>query len=366
MQSENYSVPLRADVLEQAVSAAVILRKSGIGLIEAARLVADFSESAKTKRIRRLRRIFSLGCESALRERRAISLGAAFACFLRAKAHLRERTRQDYRRIFLRVARFFPAAPSKKLAAIDEAACRNFIDEPFRTPRQRRKAQAVLHAFFAYCVRHGWRDENPAAAIDVPVVREREIVPLRADEAEALLRAAGTFGAGECVPAVALMMFAGIRPREVERLAWADIDWEEKVVSVAPRHSKTGGSRHVSILPRLEKILRERAAAFAVPARNVPAADDAPAPAPRRICPPNWQRKWARIRRAAGWTFPQNPWRQDVLRHTFASYHLKFFRNLPLLQCEMGHSSPKLLQTRYLSMRGVTRAAAEQFWKVDG
>lgn len=355
MKSEDCNVFVRTEIVEQAVGAAVILKKSGIGLIDAARLVAEFSECAKTKRLRRLRRIFSLGCETFLRERRSVTFGEAFACFLRSKSHLRERTRQDYRRIYLRVRHFFPSISSRKLNVFDEKESRALVDAVFRTPRQRSNAKAVLHAFFAYCVRHGWCRENPLRAMDAPAVREREIVPLCVDEAEMLLRVAGAQNAGECVPAVALMMFAGIRPREVERLEWTDIDWEEKVVSIAPRHSKTGGCRHVSILPRLEKILRERRGGNGGGGNSENASRAA-------ICPPNWARKWARIRIAAGWIFPEKPWRQDVLRHTFASYHLKFFKNLPLLQCEMGHSSLKLLQTRYLSMRGITRSAAERFW----
>ena len=42
--------------------------------------------------------------------------------------------------------------------------------------------------------------------------------------------------------------------------------------------------------------------------------------------------------------------------------NLKFFKNISLLQCEMGHSSAKLLHARYLSMTGITHASAERFW----
>ena len=181
------------------------------------------------------------------------------------------------------------------------------------------------------------------------MLREREIVPLTLPEIAELFRAASRLQLTDCVPAMALMLFAGIRPREIERLYWSDIDPEEKVISISPTHSKTGGSRHVSIFPVLEKILLS-------PCRHETA----------KICPANWQRKWAKIRRNAGWSTAENPWRQDVLRHTFASYHLKFFKNLPQLQCEMGHASPRLLRTRYLSMRGVTLASAELFWRGEG
>ena len=178
--------------------------------------------------------------------------------------------------------------------------------------------------------------------------REQEIVPLSPEEIDALFAAAEKLSLQECVPAMALMIFAGIRPREIERLSWKCINREERVVSVMPAHSKTGGCRHVSILPRAEEILHNCGA---------------PADESRKICPPNWQRKWKEIRAAAGWTPLGKKWRQDVLRHTFASCHLKFFKNISLLQCEMGHSSAKLLHARYLSMTGVTHASAERFWR---
>ena len=39
----------------------------------------------------------------------------------------------------------------------------------------------------------------------------------------------------------------------------------------------------------------------------------------------------------------------DVCRHTFASYHAAYLRNLPELQLEMGHRDASLLMTRYMA-----------------
>ena len=55
-------------------------------------------------------------------------------------------------------------------------------------------------------------------------------------------------------------------------------------------------------------------------------------------------------------------WVQDVVRHTYASYHLAHFCNQHLLQKEMGHSSPSLLLARYLNMEGITSATGAMFW----
>ena len=43
----------------------------------------------------------------------------------------------------------------------------------------------------------------------------------------------------------------------------------------------------------------------------------------RRI-PRNWQQRWHSLRRAAGFRH----WVPDICRHSFASYHAAFFRNL--------------------------------------
>ena len=67
------------------------------------------------------------------------------------------------------------------------------------------------------------------------------------------------------------------------------------------------------------------------------------------------------MRRAAGWN-AEHPWPQDVLRHTFASYHLSHFRSYAELQVEIGHRDATLLRCRYVDQRGVVNAGT--FWGV--
>ena len=66
-----------------------------------------------------------------------------------------------------------------------------------------------------------------------------------------------------------------------------------------------------------------------------------------RIIPQGWNRKWHDLRRAAG--YRGKSWVPDVCRHTFASYHAAYFRNLAALQLEMGHRDASLLMTRYMA-----------------
>ena len=131
-----------------------------------------------------------------------------------------------------------------------------------------------------------------------------------------------------------LMLYAGIRPTEVSRLQKTDFQWDERLVIVRSTVSKTGGGR-------------------AVPLRgihNIRKKD--------RHIPRNWKHKWKALRRAAGF---QNNWVPDSCRHTFASYHAAYFRNLSELQMEMGHRDTSLLRSRY--MAPVLRKDAAAFWR---
>lgn len=143
---------------------------------------------------------------------------------------------------------------------------------------------------------------------------------------------------------IRLMLWCGVRPGEVRRLRWKDIDYREGVVYIDGSASKTGGAR-------------------AVPLRGAAAAlrkcrDMAPS---QYIAPRNWQRLWAALRLRAD--MPR--WQRDALRHTFASYHLKHFHNLHLLQEEMGHWDASLLRTRYLNLRNLSSHSATAFFNMQ-
>ena len=139
------------------------------------------------------------------------------------------------------------------------------------------------------------------------------------------------------------MLWAGIRPKEVRRLRWKDIDLTENIITITSQNSKTGGTRHITILQVLKKILLQHQK-----------ADET------QITPPNWDNKWRYVRKHADL---QAKWQQDVLRHTFASYHAKQFKNFPQLQLEMGHHNLSLLRSRYINMQGISKKSAKDFFR---
>lgn len=241
--------------------------------------------------------------------------------------------------------RLCPEFSLQSLHAINVSHCERVLSHCFQTARQRLKGHVILHGIFAFGLRRRWCSYNPVALLDKPRVLEAEIELLSWQELKRLLRVARRDEHRACLPALALMLWAGVRPSEVQRLEWQHLDWMEKVVVIPAQHAKTGGCRHVSLAPVLQAILSKKKP-----------------PNTGLICPADWGRRWKRLRHAAGLV----PWRQDVLRHCFASYHVKKWHDYARLQAEMGHRSADLLRTRYLSMRGISQAQAQAFWRVGG
>lgn len=221
----------------------------------------------------------------------------------------------------------------KPLRTLTTEECRCMLAAAFGgSAHSYRKARAILHSIFAYGERQEWCEGNPVSRIEVPCVAERPIEPLSVAEVHRLERAASRSEHASMRLPLVLMLYCGLRPTEVARLnPQRDIDRRERLVIVRPQTSKTGGGR-------------------VVPLRVMPPADAAE-------IPHNWRRQWRSLRLAAGFT----TWRADACRHTFASYHRAYFRNLDALQSEMGHRDSALLRTRYTLP--VSPVEARAFWQ---
>lgn len=322
----------------------------GITGRDASRLARELAERVYSPGLRgidllnRCREVMALGCEAYAQARRSVSLQKAIEVSQQERAGRRARTLYEISNVCRRLLSAFPDLADTPLRKISAEQCQEMLQAVFSTDLQYNKARVVLHAVFACGMRRGWCDSNPVDALPRPVLHESEVEPLPWSDLKNLLRMATREPHRCCMPAVGLMLWAGVRPAELLRLTWEDIDTQEKVITLRPRHSKTGGCRHITLHPVLLAWLRKGSGRL----------QDMSG----RICPPNWLRRWKALRRAAGIC----RWQQDVLRHTFASYHLKHWHDLPRLQEEMGHRSARLLRTRYLSMKGITSRHAKQFW----
>jgi integrase len=140
----------------------------------------------------------------------------------------------------------------------------------------------------------------------------KEVGILTPDQAAALLASARP----RILPFLAIGTFCGIRPEEIRRMSWSDVDFNHARITVRAEVSKTGDKRHVT--------MPENLLAWLAPWRS----------AKGKIAPEKNERRLKDQAAAAA----RIEWIPDLLRHSAATYHLAKHRNASLTAEEMGHS----------------------------
>ena len=332
-------------------AAEYILKGSPLTPTDAARLIMELLEGSPCHTVEELnaavnhcRRVIQMGLQAYELSSHSVKFRAAVTALQLYKNSVRERTMGEIRQICQRIMTEVPEWADLSMREIDTALCQRTIQMVFPTVPMQRKAKSILHSVFAHARLNGWCSVNPLDLVVLPPYVEKKIQALDIEQVKRLLDTALQMRFRPCAVALGLMLWAGVRPNEVMRLHHRDINFEDRVITVPARHSKTGGSRQVTMYPALFHWLRRVMPIYMAEIPVVPAA---------------WNIRWAELRHAAGF----KEWVPDILRHTFASYHLKHFRDLNALQVEMGHASAHQLRTRYLAMENVSRKAAKFFWE---
>jgi integrase len=154
-------------------------------------------------------------------------------------------------------------------------------------------------------------------------------------------------GAGKYRSALAVMLFAGVRPDEVASqhkpaLLWRHVNAAERMIRIPAEIAKTGRPRIMEGLPD------------AVWAWLKPAGEDQP------VCPAR-SLQAVRLAQSLGGYGKKRRWPHDALRHTFATYHVAAFANPGQTAMLMGHEgNPTMLHRHYRGL--ATKAEAERFW----
>src|SRR4029077_14512032 len=196
-----------------------------------------------------------------------------------------------------------------------------------------RRRLAVL---FSFAKRRGYVTENPVADVERAKERETEIAILSVGELARLLECASS----DMLPFWTIGAFAGLRPAEIERLTWNEIDFEAGLIEVKASKAKTASRRLVAIQPNLREWL--------APYRTLAG----------RVCPVNLRRKSDEDRERAKL---RADWPQNALRHSFGSYHLAQFNDAAKLALEMGNS-PATIFRHYRQLVKPRQAAL--YWKI--
>ena len=356
-------------------SAREVLGGSGISVLDSARYIRNILDAkpagGKLTDAQFILKVIEIGVRHM--RTKEMSLADGFALYLKSKQHLRPDSIRDIRCIGNRLLRTKPELGNRNFSELSVSECEEWLNAAFHTPPQFKrsaneispqvkdpegetahevsasqfnKGRTMLHGLFEFSIRREWCDKNPIKRIERKKVIEKEIQPLTLAQTRKLVDTAAKDGSG-CAATAALLVYAGIRPREVRRLTWRDIDTEEKTITVRSQCSKTGGVRQVEIPPVLNRLLIAHSSELKE----------------GKICPSDWQRRWRKIRDNSGF---RGRWVQDVLRHTYASFHAKRYADLPRLQLNMGHRDLSLLRSRYVNMHGISRADAKCFFEPRG
>ena len=353
------------------ISAKRILTGTDVSVLDAARIAKNILDAKPKNFVLTDLQFCAKVIEVGLRHMRTkeMPLADGFALYLKSKQHLRPDSIRDIRCIGNRLLRTNPELGKRNFSELSVAECEEWLNAAFHTnPQFKRsaneispqakdpkgetahkvsasqfnKARTMLHGLFEFALRREWCDKNPIKRIERKKVVEKEIQPLKLSETKRLIKTAQRESPVYAIVA-ALLVYTGIRPREVRRLTWRDIDTEEKTITVRSQCSKTGGVRQVEIPPVLNRLLIAHSSELKE----------------GKICPTDWQRRWRKIRDNSGF---RGRWVQDVLRHTYASFHAKNYADLPRLQLNMGHYDVSLLRSRYVNMRGISNTDARNFF----
>lgn len=261
-------------------------------------------------------------------------LDAARAEFMRSK--LEENKRPKYLEMLgLTVERFGRPFPKWNVDEIRVEHVESFLRQ-FPKPITRQGEHRRLSVFFNWCVARGYCFGNPVARLKVPTVEYGRPKILTVPQCRKLLKAARKDA--ELVPGLVLMLFAGVRPKEVRRLDWRDVKIESGEVVIDAAADKLRDVR-ITELPA-------NAVAW------LKTAKDRKGPVfPSR----NLRKRLEAVRRAAG-----VDWSHDVLRHTAASFMYQE-RGAVETSKALGHSERTLFRN-YRAQ--VTKADAEAFYSL--
>lgn len=241
--------------------------------------------------------------------------------------------------------------PDRKVAEVRGDELRALIFRPQWAPGTVGAARKRLRSLFSVAVRRQLIGRNPLDDLArAPAAVEGEVEILTLEEAQRLWAVCREL-APRLLPGLGLGLWGGLRQAEVERLVWREVRRRTGMVHVAGRTAKTRQRRLVSVELPLELALECRAGAVG----SVWAA-------------PGLREQWQRVRQAAGWAVRASaggvlptgrPWPHNALRHSFASYHLAFFKDAARTALEAGHSQAVLFR-HYREL--VTQEDAEGWW----
>lgn len=304
------SVTLSASLTMDALRAAALLEKfDGITLTQAAQFyVKHHDEAAKCP-----------------------TMATAFTESIKRRGEMSTAYLRDMRTLEKRLPASFMAMNIYEITGKDIAAA---LDHATGGVTMWRNAYRTIRAIFGDQVKSGTIKTNPCANVHQPKTRnDDEVTIFTPDQCRAIFDACKVYQDGmsrdcrDCVAAFAILIFAGIRPAELTRLTWDNVNLQTGFIRLSGAVTKTGRTRNAHISDTLRAWLE-----------TVPADQRE-----GKIIPNDWRRKSARVRKSAGIEGHEY---QDAPRHTFGSFTVAL-EGIEYVRAVMGHGFTATFERHY-------------------
>jgi integrase/recombinase XerD len=319
---------------EDALRASDILKSTPYNLFDAARFVVHAHTKLEPHAVRIDDAVNAHAAAIERRNRSVIvnKLADEFIENRRAKG----KSEIYIRDLLTRLRRFKLSMGHRITADITTGEVDQWIQSLNLGPQTQNNFRAVLSTMWTFAVRRGYATTNVIQLVDKTLVVRDHIPTFSVEQLKRLLSAASP----DYLPVLAIGAFAGLRPEEIAKLTWEDLDFNERTIRVNASAAKTRKKRFAEISDNLVAWLKHYAG------RTGP------------VAPPNLQK----LRRATMKAANIEKWPSDVLRHSFASAHYAFHRDPARTAVIMGHRDQNMLLTHYRDLMKPSEAA--KYWSL--
>ena len=234
-----------------------------------------------------------------------------------------------------RLKRFAQDFGSRIVATFTTAEVDEWLRKLNVAPQGRNNYRSAIRSFFNFGIKRNLATSNPAANTEKAKVVSEAPGILTVPQCVSLLDAC----AEDTLPFVAISLFAGLRAAEVQKLDWAEVDFDSGHIEVTASKAKTARRRLIPISSNLAKWLK-------------PYTDRTGA-----VVPIGLRKRFESVKERAALA----DWPQNAMRHSYASYRLAECQDAARVSLEMGNS-PQMIFAHYREL--VKPKDAALFWKI--
>jgi integrase len=319
---------------EDALRASDILKTTPYTLLDAARFVGHAHARLEPHAVR-IDDAINAHAVAIERRNRSVTVNKLVDEFIENR-RAKGKSEIYIRDLTTRLRRFKSSMGDRITADITSGDVDQWIQSLNVGPQTQNNFRAVLSAMWTFAFRRGYAATNVIQLVDKTSVVRDYIPTFSVEQLARLLSAASP----EYLPVLAIGAFAGVRPEEITKLRWEDLDFNERTIRVNASAAKTRKKRFAEISDNLLAWLGPYAGRIG------------------SVAPPNLQK----LRRATMKAAKIEKWPPDVLRHSFATAHYNFYKNPAHTALLLGHRDQNMLLTHYRDLMRPSEAA--KYWQI--